>query len=131
MTYPLATASTIGGVLALVLTALNFNAAWRIANGTAAGAPELPFSRKGVWLMGLSNHFASALFGLISVAHAEALASTALGASLCLGMCVYFFLKGWGYLRAPEMREMAPYIGTYLAFGSAVFYAIVVVGYVI
>jgi hypothetical protein len=131
MTSSFATASTIGGVLALVLALLNYRGARSLAKGTAPDVPKLPYSTKGMSLMGMSGLFAPAMFGLISVVHAEALVSTALGASLCLGMCVYFFLKGWAYLRSPEMRDIGPYFGTYLAFGSAFFYAIAVVGNVI
>jgi hypothetical protein len=131
MTYSFATASIIGGVLALVLALVSYNGARLAAKGTDPAVPKLPYSAEGMTLMGRSNLFAPALFGLISLVHAEALVSTALGASLCLGMCVYFVLKGWGYMRAPEMREFKPYIGTYLAFGSAASYAIAMLGYVI
>jgi len=132
MTSSFATASTFGGVLALLLALLNYRGAQSAAKKRAApDVPKLPYSAKGMRLMGMSGLFAPAMFGLISVVHAEALVSTALGASLCLGMSVYFFLSGWAYHRAPEMQAAAPYVGTYLAFGSAFLYAVAVVGNVI
>ncbi len=128
MTYSFATAAVIGGILALVSALLSYTGARTAAKQSEPSVPKLPFTQEGMTLIARANLFAPVLFGIISLAHPEALVTSTLGASLCLGMCVYFGLKGWGYMRAPEMREFRPYIGTYLAFGSAVSYAIALAG---
>ena len=131
MTYTFATAAFIGGVLALVLALLMYNGARAAANQTNPSVPKLPFTQEGMTLMHRPSLVTPVLFGLISLAHPETLVTTTLGASLCLGMCVYFALKGWAYARAPDMRDVSPYVGTYLAFGAAVSYAIALAGNVI
>jgi hypothetical protein len=131
MTYSFATAAFFGGVFALLSALLTYSGVRTAVKQTDPSVPKLPYTQEGMTLMNRPNLFVPVFFGIISLAHPEGLVTTTLGASLCLGMCVYFSLRGWAYMRAPEMRDVRPYIGTYLAFGSAVSYAIALAGNVI
>jgi hypothetical protein len=117
MTYSPEVMILIAGILALIQSAVTITGS-RAAERQGI-FPNLPFSKVSHRLFNLPTLFIPIFFGAISVAYPTAIVTTSLGASLCVGMAVYFALKGLAYALSPEIRAAGPYIGTYLAFASA------------
>jgi len=122
MTFSPAVVVLIAGVIALILAALNITGA-RAAERQQIKS-EIQISKESQALFNLPRSFVPIFFGIVSVIFSDALTSTQLGLALCAGMAVYFALQGWAYARSPEMRQVGPYIGTYLAFTAAGCYVI-------
>jgi hypothetical protein len=111
-----------GAMATLLLAVWRAYALQLASRGSRTALQTRLFSQSPAALSAYRQVFTLLIFGSVSLLHAEAMVTTALGFSLSLAIGLFLLLKAFEHLFIPDMRRSRDYVDLSLSLVGATFY---------